>query len=188
MNITLTQVRFLERSVRLFGPKTAVVCEGQRWTYSQFGERVERLANALLNMGIQHNERVAYLGYNCHRLLECYYGIVKMGGVLLPLNIRLAPQDFEYIIRDAEPGIVFVDPDFLNKLEPILENIPSVKRYYVLGPMENAPVGSTVHMMYSLRILQPHQGVRPVIIPFMKMIWPRSFTRAVPPVLPKGLC
>lgn len=139
VNMTLTQIRFLERSIKLFGSKTAVICEGQRWSYTQFGERVERLANALEDLGVQHNERVAYLGYNCHRLLECYYGVVKMGGVLLPLNIRLAPQDFEYIIRDAEPEIVFVDPDFLNKLEPILENIPSVKRYYVLGPMENGP-------------------------------------------------
>ena len=139
MNITLTQVRFLERSIKLFGPKTAVICEGQKWTYVQYGGRVERLANALEDLGVRPNERVAYLGYNCHRLLECYYGIIKMGGVLLPLNIRLAPQDFEYIIRDAEPRVVFVDPDFLNKLEPILKNIPSVKRFYLLEPMENAP-------------------------------------------------
>ena len=139
MNITLTQVRFLERSIKLFGPKTAVICEGQKWTYVQYGGRVERLANALEDLGVRPNERVAYLGYNCHRLLECYYGIIKIGGVLLPLNIRLAPQDFEYIIRDAEPGIVFVDPDFLNRLEPILKNIPSVKHFYLLEPRENAP-------------------------------------------------
>jgi len=91
MNITLTQVRFLERSIKLFGPKTAVICEGQKWTYVQYGGRVERLANALEDLGVRPNERVAYLGYNCHRLLECYYGIIKIGGVLLPLNIRLAP-------------------------------------------------------------------------------------------------
>jgi len=139
MNITLTQVRFLERSVKLFGPKTAVICENQRWTYAQYGERVEHLANAMEDVGVQPGQRVAYLGYNCHRLLECYYGVIKMGGVLLPLNIRLAPQDFEYIIRDAEPRVVFVDPAFVNKLEPILKNIPSVKHFYLLEPMENAP-------------------------------------------------
>jgi len=139
MNITLTQVRFLERAVKLFSQKTAVICEGQKWTYAQFGERVERLANALEDLGVQHNEKVAYLGYNCHRLLECYYGIIKMGGVLLPLNIRLASQDFQYIIRDAEPVAVLIDPDFLEKVEPILKDIPSVKRYYVLGPIENPP-------------------------------------------------
>ncbi|MBW2096733.1 MAG: long-chain-fatty-acid--CoA ligase [Deltaproteobacteria bacterium] len=139
MNITLTQVRFLERAVKLFSQKTAVICEGQKWTYAQFGERVERLANALEDLGVQHSERVAYLGYNCHRLLECYYGIIKMGGVLLPLNIRLASQDFQYIIGDAEPVVVLIDPDFLEKVEPILKDIPSVKHFYVLGEMENAP-------------------------------------------------
>ena len=117
MNIALTQVRFLERSLKLFGQKTAVICEGQRWTYAHYGERVERLANALEDLGVKPKQRVAYLGYNCHRLLECYYGIIKMGGVLLPLNIRLASQDFEYIINDAEPRVVFVDPDFLTKAD-----------------------------------------------------------------------
>lgn len=139
MNITLTQVRFLERSIKLFGANLAVVCEGKNWTYSQFGERVEGLANALEYLDVRPGDRVAYLGYNCHRLLECYYGVVKMGGVLLPLNIRLAPQDFEYIIGDAEPNVLFVDPDFLNKIEPISKNIPSVKHFFLLGQMENAP-------------------------------------------------
>ena len=139
MNITLTQVRFLERALKLFGPKTAVICEGQQWTYRQFGERVERLANALEDLNVRPGERVAYLGYNCHRLLECYYGIVKMGGVLLPLNIRLAQQDFQYIIQDAEPEVVFIDPDFLGKLEPILKSIPSVRHYYILENMDNPP-------------------------------------------------
>jgi len=139
MNIALTPVRFLERTIKLFGPKTAVICEGQRWTYAQYGERVERLANALEDLGIQPQERVAYLGYNCHRLLECYYGILKMGGVLLPLNIRLASQDFEYIIRDAEPRMLFLHPDFLSKLEPILNHIPSVRHIYLLEAKENVP-------------------------------------------------
>ncbi|MBW1766309.1 MAG: long-chain-fatty-acid--CoA ligase [Deltaproteobacteria bacterium] len=139
MNIPLTPVRFFERAAKLFATKTAVICEGRRWTYAQYADRVERLSNALENLGVQPEDRVAYLGYNCHRLLECYYGIIKMGGVLLPLNIRLAARDIEYIIRDAEPRIVFVDPDFLSKLDPILENIPSVRHFYLLEPMKNAP-------------------------------------------------
>jgi fatty-acyl-CoA synthase len=139
MNICLTPVRFLERTIRLFGLNTGVVCENQRWTYAQYGQRVERFSNALEDLGVRPSERVAYLGYNCHRLLECYYGIVKMGGVLLPLNIRLASQDFEYIIQDAEPRVLFVDPDFLNKLEPILKNIPSVKHFYLLEFMKEVP-------------------------------------------------
>jgi fatty-acyl-CoA synthase len=139
VNISLTQVRFLERAVKLYGNKTAVICGMQRWTYREYAERVDRLAQGLEDLGIRPGDRVAYLGYNCHRLLECYYGIVKMGAVLLPLNIRLIAADFEYIIRDAEPRVVFVDPDFLDRLEPILKKIPEVKRFVLLEGMENPP-------------------------------------------------
>ena len=125
MNIPLTQVRFLERAAKIYGNKTAVICGPQRWTYREYADRVDRLAQALEDLRVHPGDRVAYLGYNCHRLLECYYGIVKMGAVLLPLNIRLITSDFEYILQDAQPRIVFVDPDFLNKLEPLIGNAPS---------------------------------------------------------------
>ncbi len=143
MNITLTPARFLDRAVTLFGSELAVVCGEHRYTYGQFGERVNQLANALVNLGVRPGDRVAFLGYNSHQLLECYYGIIMIGGVLLPLNIRLISSDFDYICNDAEPGILFIDPDFLNKIEPILENIPSVKNFYLLEPLDNPPAWIT---------------------------------------------
>jgi fatty-acyl-CoA synthase len=139
MHIPLTPIRFLDRATRLFGKNTAVVCEDSRFTYAEFGERVERLANALVDLGVKPGDRVAYLGFNCHRLLECYYGILKMGAILLPLNIRLATQDIEYILNDAEPVVVFVHPNFISKLAPILSSATSVKSYYLLEGMENSP-------------------------------------------------
>lgn len=139
MNIPLTPVRFFERAIKIFPSRTAVVCEAERWTYEEYGKRVESLANALTDLGIKPRERIAYSGYNCHRLLECYYGIIRMGAVLLPLNIRLSPQDFQYIIQDAEPRVVFVHPDFLEKLEPVLDSIPSVRHFFLLEGMDKAP-------------------------------------------------
>lgn len=139
MNITLTPLRFLDRAITLFGSRTAVVCQGQRWTYAELGLRVNRLANALAQLGIQPGDRVAFLGYNSHQLLECYYGVPKMGGVLLPLNVRLIAQDFEYICNDSEPKVLFIEPDLLGKIEPIISNIPSVKGFYLLEPMDNPP-------------------------------------------------
>ncbi len=139
MNITLTPVRFIDRAVTLFGSKTAVVDEGRRWTYTEFNERVNRLANALLRLGVRPGDRVAFLGYNSHQLLECYYGVPKMGAVLLPLNIRLIDQDFEYICNDAGPKLLFIDPELLGKIEPIVSVIPSLKGFYLLEPMENPP-------------------------------------------------
>jgi fatty-acyl-CoA synthase len=133
MNITLTQVRFFERAMKMFRSKTAVVCQGHRWTYAEYGDRVERLSNALEDLGVGPQDRVAYLGYNCHRLLECYYGVVKTGAVLMPLNIRLSSGDLEYIIQDAEPKVIFVDADFLDKLKPIVSKAPFLKNYILLN-------------------------------------------------------
>lgn len=139
MNVALTPVRFLERATSLFKERSAVVCGEDRWTYREFGLRVECLANALEDLGIGHGDKVVFLGYNCHRLLECYFGIVKIGAVLVPLNIRLTPNDFEYIFNDCKPAAVFVHPDFASKLDPFLKNISSVKHCYLLEPGEMAP-------------------------------------------------
>ena len=139
MNITLTPVRFLERAITLFGSRTAVVSGDRRFTYAQFGERVDHLASALLKYGVRPGDRVAFLGYNSHQLLECYYGVVKTGAVLLPVNIRLISSDFEYIFNDAEPRILFIDPDFPNKIDPIRQHMPSVKGLYLLEPHDNPP-------------------------------------------------
>lgn len=139
MDLNLTPVRFFERAVKLFHSKTAVVCQGRRWTYAEYGERVERLANGLTNIGVKPSEKVAYLGYNCHRLLECYYGVVKTGAILLPINIRLSPEDIKYILQDAKPKVVLVDHDFLNKLEPSLSDVKFVSHFILLNSADGYP-------------------------------------------------
>jgi fatty-acyl-CoA synthase len=55
------------------------------------------------------------------------------------LNIRLLAQDFEYICNDAEPKVLFIDPELVGKIEPIISRIPSVKSFYLLESMANPP-------------------------------------------------
>lgn len=139
MNIPLTPVRFLERTLQLYGPKTGVICSSHRFTYAQYGERVNRLSNALLKLGVQKGDRVSYLGYNCHRLLEAFYGIPQIGAVLQPLNIRLVPEDFKYILNESKPKVLFLDEDFIPPIETIRAEIGDVKRFILLGTMKNPP-------------------------------------------------
>src|ERR1043166_1314973 len=101
MNIPLTPLRFLRYSSQQFPGRTAVVCGDQRFTYAQFSDRTARKAGALRSLGLQIGDRVAFLSANCHRLLEGYYGVLEAGGVLLPLNIRLAPAELAYILNDS---------------------------------------------------------------------------------------
>ncbi|MBU2552175.1 MAG: AMP-binding protein, partial [Proteobacteria bacterium] len=139
MNITLTPVRFLERTVKLHGRKTGVICGSLRFTYLEYAARVNRLSNALSRLGVGAGDRVSYLGYNCHRLLEAFYGVPQIGAILLPLNIRLTPGDFDYIINESKPKVLFVDPDFIPQIESIRDHIPSVERFILLEPMESPP-------------------------------------------------
>ena len=139
MNIPLTPVRFLERTLRLYGRKTGVICGDHRFSYRAYGERVNRLSNGLLEVGVQRGDRISYLGYNCHRLLEAYYGVPQIGAILLPLNIRLAPHDFKYIINESKPNVLFLNKDFIPQIESIRESISSVEQYILLEPMDNAP-------------------------------------------------
>jgi fatty-acyl-CoA synthase len=139
MNIPLTPVRFLERTLKLHGGKLGVVCGEHRLTYAEYGERVHRLSNGLLGMGVRKGDRISYLGYNCHRLLEAFYGVPQIGAVLMPLNIRLVPADFEYIINESEPRVLFLDRDFIPQIESIRANIPSLERFVLLGEGGGVP-------------------------------------------------
>ena len=86
MIVPLTPVRFLYRGVDLFGKKVGIVSGAKRFTYAQFGERCEHLAAALHAHGIRPGDRVAYLSFNTHQLLEGYYGVVMAKAVVMPLN------------------------------------------------------------------------------------------------------
>lgn len=74
-------------------------------------------------MGIQRGDRVAYLGYNCHRLLELFYAPLLSGAILEPLNIRLAARDFEYILNESKPRVLFLDKDFIPVIQTIQKKV-----------------------------------------------------------------
>ncbi len=139
MILPLTPLRFLERAQRLSGRKTGIVCGTARFTYAEFFERCCRLAAALAKLGVKSGDRVAFLSYNCHRLLEAYYGVLQAGAVLLPLNIRLAPGEIAFILKDSEARVVFVDPDFLPLIDAIRTQLPDVNFVLLDAPAAPAP-------------------------------------------------
>lgn len=139
MNIPLTPIRFLERTVKVYGAKTGVICGDNRFSYFEFGERVNQLSNGLSKIGVIKEDRISYLGYNCHQLLEAFFGIPQIGAILCPLNIRLLPKDFEYIINESEPKVLFVDPDFIPQIDSIRDRIHSVEHFILLGDMDHPP-------------------------------------------------
>ena len=133
MFVPLTPIRCLHRAVDLFGSKIGVVSGEQQFTYSQFGERAERLATALPRHGVGRGDRVAYLSFNNHQLLEGYFGVVQAGAIVMPLNVRLSPQELIAILNHSGAKMLLFENDFtplVDKLKPLC---PAIERYVILG-------------------------------------------------------
>ena len=114
----LTPLDFLARSVHAWRDLTAVVEGDRRFTYAEFGARVERQAAALLQLGVQAGDRVAVLALNGAMALEAHFGPMRIGAILVMLNTRLASAELEWILHHCGAKVLLVDP----QLKPLIAN------------------------------------------------------------------
>lgn len=111
MEVPLTPIDFLARARRLFPDRVGVVDGDQRWTYAEFATRCDQQARHLRDViGIRDGDVVAWLCGNTHELLEAYFGVLLAGGILLPLNIRLAPAELRSILDQSGAVVLFRHP------------------------------------------------------------------------------
>src|SRR5437763_962235 len=134
MVVPLTPIRFLYRGADLFGKKVGVVSGAKRFTYAEFGTRCERLAAGLKAQGIQPGDRVAYLSFNNHQLLEGYFGVVLAGAVVMPLNVRLTPAELTCILNHAESRILVFEDEFRPLVDELRKCCPAIEHFVEIGP------------------------------------------------------
>lgn len=127
MKIPLTPLRCLHRAIDLYGRKEGVVCSGKRFTYAEFGERCQRLASALTIAGVRQDDRVGYLSFNTHQLLEGYFGVPQARAMVMPLNVRLTPSELGQILRHAEPRVLFHEAAFAPLMEDLRRAWPGAR-------------------------------------------------------------
>lgn len=131
MQVPMSPVRILKRAVKLYPEKTAVVDGEIRLSYAQVQKRVNQLIQAVDGLGIPPGGRVAVLDYNSYRYMELYFGMAGAKRVLLPLNIRLTPAEYRYILNNAEAEAIVFHADFQPVLEQIKDELDTVKRFYI---------------------------------------------------------
>ncbi len=119
MFVPLSVLEFRDRAATFFGDKVGVIDGDRQFTYHEFAERTHRLANALQGLGVVAGDRVSFITYNTHHLLEAYYGVLEAGAVLNPINIRLAPHEIAWILDHAASKVVAFHRDFLPLVEQI---------------------------------------------------------------------
>ncbi|NNL66766.1 MAG: long-chain-fatty-acid--CoA ligase [Myxococcales bacterium] len=103
----------------------------RRLRYGEALETANRWANAFVAEGLQPGDRVAYLSKNSIEHALFYYAASKAGVVPVPLNYRLAPPEWTFILNDAEAKILVASPEFAAAVER--EPLTSVKRFFSVG-------------------------------------------------------
>ncbi len=134
MKKQLLATEFLDRARENFGEHEAVLTfEGDRLTYDELGDRVDRLSAALQDHGIEKGDRVAILDPNTHYHLETAYAAIQIGAVHTPLNYRLKPGENEYILNDAGIDAIVCDYDFVDNIDPVRDAV-GVNTYICTDP------------------------------------------------------
>jgi fatty-acyl-CoA synthase len=143
MFVPLTPVRCLHRAVDLFGHKIGIVSGPRQFTYAEFGERCERLASGLVKEGVRPGDRVAYLSFNTHQLLEGYYGVVLAHAIVMPLNVRLAALELINILNHSGARTLLFENDFAPLVEQLKPACPEIKRFITLD--EKIPIADLTY-------------------------------------------
>jgi len=124
------------------GTKAALIFDGTEISYAQLSSRIDRLAVALRQRGVEAGSRVAFLGENHPAFLETFFAAGTLGAIFVPLNTRLAPPEVQYALKDAG-STVLVHAESLTELAIAGACETAVGRRIVVadGPRRPAPAG-----------------------------------------------
>jgi fatty-acyl-CoA synthase len=132
MELPLTPLEFARRTRKLYPEREAVIDGDLRFTYEQFFSRCDRWSNALLSLGVKQGDRVAYIAPNTHAMLESFYAIPQIGAICVPINYRLTPKDFVYLINHSGARVVCVHSEYLDAVESIRSELSGVTAFVAL--------------------------------------------------------
>ena len=125
-------------------PVNAAQCvRNQRFTYSQFNARVNRVANALSNLGVKKGDKVAFMMTNCNELLEIGYAAPKIGAAFVPINSRSVSSEIEYVVNDSDSVAVFVSVECLPEVMKARPNFALARNIIVVRG--EAPAGTLAY-------------------------------------------
>ncbi|KPK46989.1 MAG: hypothetical protein AMJ77_04555 [Dehalococcoidia bacterium SM23_28_2] len=125
----MNTAEFLTISASIVPEREALVCNGTRLTYLQVQERVNRLANALTDLGVESGQKVAVMALNSHRSVEVYYACAKLGAVFVPINYRAKREELTYIVNNSEASILFVGERYLELIASIRPELRGVRHF-----------------------------------------------------------
>jgi long-chain acyl-CoA synthetase len=106
----------------------------RQMTWAQFDEKANRFGHRLLQDGFTKGSKVAILLMNCLEWLPIYFGILKTGAIVVPMNFRYSSEEIEYCLSLAQCDAIVFGPEFVERMAAIAETVaPQVKKMYYVG-------------------------------------------------------
>jgi long-chain acyl-CoA synthetase len=131
--VYMTIGKIFELTVKNYPKKEAVldVTKGIRWTYEQWNEEVNKLANALFSSGVKKGDIVSTYLFNTIELANAFFACAKIGAVLNPINFRLKSQELAFILQDASPKVLLFEKALEPQVTAIHQDFPDISFWYV---------------------------------------------------------
>jgi len=129
---------FTERSARFWPQETAILFRDRAITYAELEKRSNRLAHALLGLGLQKGDRVAIVSPNRPEIIELECALYKAGLVKVALNARLAQNELEDALSNAEPSICFTGPEHQAMIDKATRNGIILAHRFIFSSDETA--------------------------------------------------
>jgi acyl-CoA synthetase (AMP-forming)/AMP-acid ligase II len=102
-------------------------------TWRAFDERANQLANLLRDIGVDRGDKVGVLLMNCIEWLPIYFGVLRSGAIVVPLNFRYSSDEIKYALDLAEVSVLIFGPEFTERIQAIRGDIPNIEKMYYVG-------------------------------------------------------
>ncbi len=99
-------------------------------TWGEFDARANRIANLLIKRGVKKNDKVAILLMNCLEWLPTYFGILKTGALVVPMNYRYTADEIRYCLDLADASVLVFGEEFIGRVEEILPQIKGTQLFF----------------------------------------------------------
>jgi acyl-CoA synthetase (AMP-forming)/AMP-acid ligase II len=132
--------QILKVNARKFPNTVALKDQTRQFTFPELNVRVNKLADSLLNLGLQKGDKVAVLMENSIEIVEIFLATAKTGLIIVPINFRLVGQEVSYIVNNSDARALIVHDEFAPVVRKIRAELSNIKadNYFVVGePQEN---------------------------------------------------
>jgi fatty-acyl-CoA synthase len=118
-----------------YGDREALVCTstGRRFTFRQLNDRINRLANGLMDQGLKKGDTAAFLCTNRAEIVEIYFALAKIGVLGIPLNYRLAPAEMIEMMKECEAKTFLFDTPFFEVAKKVKADLPAITLFVGMG-------------------------------------------------------